>query len=66
VQFLSLLKSQQAETLQQAAVLLGRHRLTIQNWARHYRQGGMSVSPSHRLYPGGQSALPAWAEIKLR
>ncbi|MEM8603071.1 MAG: helix-turn-helix domain-containing protein, partial [Cyanobacteria bacterium P01_H01_bin.121] len=39
VQLLYLLKSQQASTLQQAAALLGRHRVTIQRWARNYRQG---------------------------
>jgi hypothetical protein len=39
VQLLYLLKSQQAKTRQQAAVLLGRHRVTIQTWAWNYRTG---------------------------
>ncbi len=34
VQLLYLLKSQQAETVQQAAQLLGRHRVTVQDWLR--------------------------------
>lgn len=66
VQLLYLLKSQQAKTLQQAAQLLGRHRITIQTWARAYRQGGLSQLLSHRPHPGGQSTLPQWAETKLK
>ncbi|MEM1279881.1 MAG: helix-turn-helix domain-containing protein [Cyanobacteria bacterium P01_H01_bin.152] len=42
IQLLYLLKSEQAQTIQQAAVLLGRHRVTVQKWARRYREGGLS------------------------
>ena len=33
IQLLYLLKSEQAQTIQQAASLLGRHRVTLQKWA---------------------------------
>lgn len=66
VQLLYLLKSQQAKTLQQAATLLGRHRVTIQTWARNYREGGLEQLLSHKPHPGAPSTLPKWAEAKLK
>ncbi len=66
VQLLHLLKSEQAKTLQQAAAILGRHRVTIQTWARAYRQGGLKQLLSHKPHPGGQSTLPNWAAAKLK
>ena len=66
VHLLYLLKTQQAKTLQQAAEMLGRHRVTIQTWARAYQQGGLSQLLSHRPHPGQPSTLPNWAEAKLR
>lgn len=41
VQLLYLLKSKQATTVQQAACLLGRHRVTLQEWLQRYREGGI-------------------------
>jgi transposase len=66
VQLLYLLKSQQATTLQQAAELLGRHRVTIQTWARAYRQGGLPQLLAHKPHTGAPSTLPPWAEEKLK
>jgi transposase len=66
VHLLYLLKSGQAKTLQAAALVLGRHRVTIQSWARHYRQGGLNALLSHRPHLGAQSTLPDWAEAALR
>lgn len=66
VQLLYLLKSGQATTLQQAAELLARHRVTVQKWARAYQQGGLSQLLAHKPHPGGQSSLPEWAQAKLR
>ncbi|ASC73711.1 hypothetical protein XM38_046830 [Halomicronema hongdechloris C2206] len=67
IQLLYLLKSEQAETIQQAAAsLLGRHRVTIQTWAKRYRQGGLEALRSHKPHPGGKSTLPDWAETALR
>jgi predicted transcriptional regulator len=37
VQLLYLLKSGQAKTVERAASLLGRNRVTAQKWLRHYR-----------------------------
>ncbi len=66
VQMLYLLKSKRAKTLQQAAQLLGRHRITIQTWARAYRQGGLAQLLSHKPHLGVASTLPDWAEAKLK
>ncbi|MDM9382730.1 helix-turn-helix domain-containing protein [Chlorogloeopsis sp. ULAP01] len=41
VQLLYLLKTEQAQTVQQAAQLLGGHRVTVQDWLRRYRKGGL-------------------------
>lgn len=40
VQLLYLLKTSQAKTVQQAAKMLGRNRVTVQQWLQRYRQGG--------------------------
>jgi hypothetical protein len=39
VQLLYLLKAKQAKTVQMAAQLLGRHRVTVQEWLSRYRAG---------------------------
>ena len=41
IQLLYLLKSEQASTVESAAALLGRHRVTVQKWLRLYRTGGL-------------------------
>ncbi|MEM1293328.1 MAG: helix-turn-helix domain-containing protein [Cyanobacteria bacterium P01_H01_bin.162] len=66
IQLLYLLKSEQAHTIQQAAALLGRHRVTAQKWAKRYRQGGLAQLLSHQPRSGAKSTLPAWAEAALR
>ena len=66
VQLLYLLKSGQAETMQQAAALLGRHRVTIHKWARRYSQGGLEQLLYHAPRPGRKSNLPPCAETALR
>lgn len=66
IQLLYLLKSGQAQTLQQAAALLGRHRVTVQKWAKRYRQGGVNQLLSRPPRRGAQSTLPGWAETALR
>ena len=40
VQLLYLLKTRQAKTVQQAAKMVGRNRVTVQEWLQRYRQGG--------------------------
>ena len=66
IQLLYLLKSEQAKTIQQAASLLGRHRVTLQKWAQRYRQGGLDQLLSHKPHQGAKSTLPDWAETALR
>lgn len=39
IQLLYLLKTEQAQTVQAAAALLGRHRVTVQKWLSRYRSG---------------------------
>jgi len=65
VQLLYLLKSQQAATIKAAAQMLGRHRVTVQNWLRQYRQGGLSTLLSVKSSPGRPRSIPAWAERAL-
>ena len=66
IQFLYLLKSDQASTIQQAAELLGRHRVTVQKWAKQYRDGQLTGLLSHKPRTGSKSTLPDWAEVALR
>ena len=57
VQFLYLLKSQANLSIQQAAELLGRHRVTLQKWARRYREGGLEGLLEHKKKSGRPSRL---------
>lgn len=65
VQLLYLLKTQQAGTVQQAAEMLGRHRVTVQEWLQRYRQGGLNELLSHRKPSGRRRTIPRWAEDTL-
>lgn len=65
IQVLYLLKSEQAQTVQAAAKLLGRHRVTVQEWLRLYRQGGLSGLLSHKPRLGRQPSIPQWAQDAL-
>ena len=62
---LYLLKSDQAKTVQAAAQLLGRHRVTLQEWLRCYRQGGIKSLLETKVHPGRARSIPAWAEVAL-
>lgn len=42
LQALYLLKTQQVETVQHLAVVLGKSRVTVQRWLQRYREGGLS------------------------
>ena len=66
VHLLYLLKSGRVETMQEAAIWLGRHRVTVQRWARRYRDGGITQLLVHAPRTGNKSTLPAWAETALR
>ena len=66
VHLLYLLKSGQVETMQEAAGWLGRHRVTVQKWAKRYRDGGLAQLLTHTPHTGDKSTLPAWAATALR
>lgn len=66
VQLLYLLQSGQAKTVDCAASLLGRHRVTIQQWLRLYRKGGLSGLLERKSPPGRKHSIPDWAQDALR
>ena len=66
VHLLYLLKSGRAATMQEAAAWLGRHRVTVQKWAKRYRDSGLAQLLAHAPHPGDKSSLPAWAETALK
>jgi transposase len=40
IQVLYLLKTKKAKTVQEASLMIGRNRVTVQEWLGKYRQGG--------------------------
>lgn len=66
VQLLYLLKSGQAKTVQAAAGLIGRHRVTVQEWLGLYRKGGLAGLLSHKPRVGGKQSIPQWAQDALQ
>lgn len=65
IQLLYLLKTQQAKTVQAAASLLGRNRVTVQEWLQRYRSGGMNALLKRKNHTGRPRKLPKWAEQAL-
>lgn len=65
IQLLYLLKSNKVETITQAAELLGRNRVTLQDWLAKYRQGGLESLLKRTSSPGRPRKIPAWAEKAL-
>jgi len=65
LQLLYLLKTEQATTIQSAAALLGRHRVTLQEWLRLYRSGGLEAMLEHKPRTGRQQSIPQWAQDAL-
>ena len=65
IQLLYLLKTEQATTIQSAAALLGRHRVTLQEWLRLYRRGGLEAMLEHKPRSGRQQSIPQWAQDAL-
>lgn len=66
VQLLYLLKTRQAQTVKQAATLLGRNRGTLQEWLRDYRQGGFTQLLSPKPRSGRPRSIPTWAVRSLQ
>lgn len=65
VQLLYLLRTGQAETVQTAAQILGRHRVTVQGWLSRYRAGGIESMLEVKVPPGRARSIPTWAETAL-
>jgi transposase len=65
IQLLYLLKTGQATTVQSAATLLGRHRVTVQEWLRLYRTGGLAALLTHTPRTGRRQSIPLWAQEAL-
>ncbi len=65
VQLLYLLKSEQAKTVQAAAIILGKHRVTVQEWLKLYRDGGMTGLLNHKPRVGRKHSIPQWAQDAL-
>jgi len=63
VQVLYLLKSKQAKTVH--AQLVGRNRVTVQEWLKEYRKGGISGILRHKPRVGRNSKIPEWAQKAL-
>jgi transposase len=66
IHLLYLLKSSQVKTVQEAAAILGRHRATLQEWLKHYREGGMKNLLKSRPRSGRPRVIPAWAVAALQ
>jgi transposase len=66
IHLLYLLKSKQARTVQDAASILGRHRATLQEWLKQYREGGLEELLKSKPRSGRPRAIPAWAVAALQ
>lgn len=66
IQLLYLLKTRQAKTVQDAVPVLGRNRVTLQEWLRYYRQGGLARLLEKKARAGRPRAIPTWAEAALQ
>ncbi|MBD2175863.1 helix-turn-helix domain-containing protein [Pseudanabaena sp. FACHB-1998] len=65
VQLLYLLKSEQTKTVQDAAKMLGKHRVTVQEWLKLYRDGGIIELLNHKPRVGRKHSIPQWAQDAL-
>jgi transposase len=65
IQLLYLLKSGQAQTVTQAAQLLGRGRATLQRWLAKYQEDGISGLLERHLPPGQVCQIPQAAQAEL-
>jgi transposase len=65
LQLLYLLQSGQAKTVQDAATLLARHRITVQKWLHLYRRGGLAAMLEHKPRTGRRQSIPQWAQESL-
>lgn len=65
LQLLYLLKTKKAKTVKEAAEILGRNRVTLQDWLAKYRQGGLEKFLTRKVSTGRPRKIPRWAEKSL-
>lgn len=65
VQLLYLLKTKQATTVTVAAKIIGRNRVTVQDWMSKYRAGGIEGLLERKTSSGRPKVVPDWAETTL-
>lgn len=66
LQALYLLKTQQVETVQHLAVVLGKSRVTVQRWLRRYTEGGLTWLLEHHLSTGRPKIIPQPVRERLK
>jgi transposase len=66
IQLLYLLKSQQVESVTQAASILGRNRVTLERWLGKYRDGGIERVLASNWKRGRKRHIPVEADQKLQ
>jgi transposase len=65
IQVLYLLKTGKAKTVTQAAEMIGRNRVTVQDWLAKYRLGGREKLLNKTPIKGRPKKIPAWAVTAL-
>ncbi|WP_157259892.1 helix-turn-helix domain-containing protein [Chamaesiphon minutus] len=65
IQVLYLLSSKQVKTIKEAASIIGRNRVTVQDWLTKYRQGGLENLLAKKASSGRPRTIPKWAEKSL-
>jgi transposase len=65
IQVLYLLKTKKAKTVTQAAEMIGRNRVTVQDWLGKYCAGGLEKLLSKKVGTGRPRKIPIWAELAL-
>ncbi|MDV3001425.1 MAG: IS630 family transposase ISAcma28 [Chroococcopsis gigantea SAG 12.99] len=65
IQVLYLLKTKKALTVTEAAGIIGRNRVTVQDWLGKYRQGGLEKLLSKKVSTGRPRKVPQWAKKAL-
>ncbi|MDY7016105.1 MAG: helix-turn-helix domain-containing protein [Cyanobacteriota bacterium] len=65
IQVLYFLKTKKAKTVKETAEMIGRNRVTVQDWLTQYRQGGLEKFLSKKPRTGRPRKVPQWAEKAL-
>lgn len=61
LQLLYLLKTKKAKSVTEAAEILGRNRVTLQEWLKKYREGGLANFLLKKVSTGRHGEIPDWA-----